>query len=39
MLEESVYDNIINTYKTLRKENVLFPPRSANEKNLLFVKT
>ncbi len=39
MLDESVYNNIIDTYKTLRKENVLFPPRSANEKNLLFVQT
>ena len=39
ILEESVYDNIINSYKTLRKENIMFPPRSSNEKNLLFVKT
>lgn len=39
ILEESVYDNIIDNYKVLRKENVLFPPRSANEKNIIFVKT
>ena len=39
ILEESVFDNIIDTYKVLRKENVTFPPRSANEKNLLNVKT
>ncbi len=39
ILEESVYNNIINTYKILRKENIMFPPRSSNEKNLLFVKT
>lgn len=39
ILEEAVYDNIIATYKLLRKENVLFPPRSANEKNLLAVQT
>ena len=30
MLEEAVYDNIVGTYKTLRKENVLFPPRLPN---------
>lgn len=39
ILEESIYNNIIASYKTLRKQNVLFPPRSTNEKNLLFVKT
>lgn len=39
ILEESVYDNIITAYKTLHQENVIFPPRSPNEKNLLFVKT
>jgi hypothetical protein len=39
ILEESVYNNIIDNYKTLRKENIMFPPRSANEKNLIFVKT
>lgn len=39
ILEENVYNNIINTYKTLRKENIMFPPRSTNEKNILFVKT
>lgn len=39
ILEESVYDNIIDNYKVLRKENVLFPPRSVNEKNIIFVKT
>ncbi len=39
ILEESVYNNIIDNYKTLRKEGILFPPRSANEKNLIFVKT
>lgn len=39
MLDEAVYNNIVETYKTLRKEDVLFPPRLPNEKNLLFVKT
>ena len=39
ILEESVFNNIIDTYKTLRKENVTFPPRSPNEKNLLAVQT
>ena len=39
ILEESVYNNIIDNYKILRKEGVLFPPRSINEKNLIFVKT
>jgi hypothetical protein len=39
ILEESVYNNIIDTYKILRKENVMFPPRSSNEKNIIFVKT
>ncbi len=30
ILEESVYNNIIDTYKILRKENIMFPPRSIN---------
>lgn len=30
ILEESVYNNIIDSYKLLRKENVMFPPRSTN---------
>ena len=32
-------NHIIDNYKLLRKEAVLFPPRSSNEKNLIFVKT
>ena len=39
MLDEAVYNNIVSNYKTLRKENVVFPPRLPNEKNLIFVKT
>ena len=39
ILEESVFNNIIDTYKTLRKENVTFPPGPPNEKNLLAVQT
>lgn len=39
ILEENVYTNIIDSYKTLRKENIIFPPRSVNEKNILFVQT
>ena len=39
MLDEAVYNNIVDSYKTLRKENIVFPPRLANEKNLLSVKT
>jgi len=39
MLEESHYSNIIAAYKTLRQENILFPPRQENEKNMLSVKT
>jgi hypothetical protein len=27
MLEESQYSHIISTYKMLRQENILFPPR------------
>jgi hypothetical protein len=30
ILDESVYNNIIDNYKILRKEGVIFPPRSAN---------
>ena len=39
MLDEAVYNNIVSNYKTLRKENVVFPPRLPNEKNLISVKT
>lgn len=39
MMEENQYSHIINTYKLLRKEGVLFPPRQQNEKNMLAIKT
>ena len=39
ILEESKYPYIINNYKTLRKENVIFPPRNVNEKSLLAIQT
>ena len=37
MIEENKYSHIIDNYKTLRGEGVLFPPRSSNEKNLMYV--
>lgn len=39
MLEESQYQHLIHAYKMLRQENILFPPRQENEKNMLSVKT
>lgn len=39
ILEESKYPYIINNYKILRQENVIFPPRNVNEKSLLAVQT
>ena len=39
ILEESKYPYIINNYKILRKENVIFPPRNTNEKSLLAIQT
>ena len=39
ILEESSFQHIINNYKVLRKEGMIFPPRQANEKNLIFVST
>lgn len=39
ILQETEYPYIINTYKILRSENALFPPRNPNEKNVMMVKT
>jgi hypothetical protein len=39
ILEEGKYPFIINNYKLLRKENIIFPPRNINEKSLLAIKT